>query len=204
LPPIEITAVLLLFVLIVLLAAIISSSRRGGSRKKREIRAAGDRGEKIAAKIIRSALRPGDVLLRNVGISHGGSRTEIDNIVINRRGVFIIEVKNYSGRLYGSETDFEWDERHVSRTGVVYPAKKVKNPIVQVRRQIHLLAATLKSGGIRVWVSGYAYLVERNSPIKSEYLLNSASEIDRAIHPHTKERLTREQIDDICFMLTQL
>jgi hypothetical protein len=39
-----------------------------------------------------------------------GKTTQIDHIVINPRGIFVIETKNYSGRIYGSENQLEWTQ----------------------------------------------------------------------------------------------
>ena len=36
--------------------------------------------------------------------------SQIDHIVINPNGVFIIETKNYSGRIYGQESQLEWTQ----------------------------------------------------------------------------------------------
>lgn len=44
-----------------------------------------------------------DVYLRNVKVEYDGRPAEIDNVIINQNGIFIIEVKNYSGILYGDE-----------------------------------------------------------------------------------------------------
>ena len=66
-------------------------------------RRAGRRGEMIATDIIKGVLRDGDYLLTNVSISYDGRPAELDNVVVNKYGVFIIEVKNYKGRLCGEE-----------------------------------------------------------------------------------------------------
>ena len=56
---------------------------------------AGKRGEEVATDIISRVLKDDDILFTNVKISFEGSRSEIDNLIINSHGVFIIEVKNY-------------------------------------------------------------------------------------------------------------
>ena len=71
-------------------------------------RRAGHRGEIIATDSIKRVLREGDYLLTNVSISYDGRLAELDNVVVNKYGVFIIEVKNYKGRLYGEENDYTW------------------------------------------------------------------------------------------------
>ncbi len=73
-------------------------------------RRAGRRGEEIAGEIIRRVLKEGDYLLTNVEITYDGRQAEMDCIVVNRFGVFIFEVKNYSGQLVGDEGDYEWQK----------------------------------------------------------------------------------------------
>lgn len=58
-------------------------------------------------------------------------------MVINRYGVFIIEVKNYKGELVGNGDDYEWKKYKTTGAGNTYE-KTVKNPIRQVKRQIHM------------------------------------------------------------------
>ncbi len=153
---------------------------------------AGRRGESFATDQIRHVLREDDVLLTNVEISFDGRRTELDNLIINKYGVFIIEVKNYKGRLQGTEDDYEWKKYKDDGYGNTF-LKNVKNPIRQVKRQVCLLAKSLDYYGVHVWVKGYVLFVQGNSPVQSEYVLSSLDDIDRVIHTFEKNRLTKTQ-----------
>ena len=88
-------------------------------------------------------LKEKDLLFSNVSIEIEGKRTELDHIIVNNRGIFIIEVKNYSGSLMGTDNDYEWVKTKISSSGNSY-TKIVKNPIKQVNRQVYLLAQFLK------------------------------------------------------------
>ena len=72
------------------------------------------------------------MLLTNVCVQFDGKRTELDNLIINRSGVYIIEVKTYRGRLFGGADDYEWEKYKVTNAGNVYE-KTVKNPIKPVQ-----------------------------------------------------------------------
>lgn len=113
----------------------------------------GRHGEEIAVEIISRVLKEGDHLLTNIEIAYDGRRAEMDCIVVNKFGVFIFEVKNYSGQLAGDEDDYEWQKVKITDSGNMY-AKQVKNPIRQLKRQIYLLAHYLQDHRIRVWVEG--------------------------------------------------
>lgn len=155
---------------------------------------AGRQGEHIATDIIKSVLREEDYLFTNVSVSYNGKCTELDNIVVNKYGVFIFEVKNYKGRLYGEEDDYNWKQYKDDGYGNTL-VKEVKNPIKQVKRQIYILAKYLEY--YHVWVEGYAILIQDNSPVQSKYLLESVKDIDRSIHTFNGNRLSKNTVESI-------
>jgi hypothetical protein len=162
-------------------------------------RRAGHRGEIIATDIIKHVLREGDYLLTNVSISYDGRPAELDNVVVNKYGVFIIEVKNYKGRLYGEENDYTWKKYKDDGYGNTFE-KEVKNPIRQVKRQVYILAKYLES--YNVWVEGYVLLIQGNSPVQSKYVFESIEDIDRAIHTFGKNHLSVHTVESIRNMLS--
>ncbi len=189
-------------VLIVAIAVIIRNSSSGsGTIFEAPERRAGRRGERQATYIIKQLLRDGDHLFTNVNISFDKRPAELDNVIVNTYGVFIIEVKNYNGRLVGSEDDYEWEKYHTTDAGNTY-MKLVKNPIKQVKRQIHLLAHHLDHYGVKVWVNGYVFLLHGNSPVKSKFVLSSIGDIDKAIHTPGKDRLNTNTVASIVKLLS--
>lgn len=61
--------------------------------------------------------------------------TQIDHIIISTHGIFVIETKNYSGWIFGSEKSSYW-------TQVIYKNKnKFQNPIRQNYKHIKTLQA---------------------------------------------------------------
>ena len=153
-----------------------------------EYKRAGILGEEAAERIIRSVLRDDDILLTNINIEYNGKPAELDNVIVNKYGVFIIEVKNYSGQLVGGENDYEWMHYKTTEAGNTFE-KTDKNPIRQVRRQTDVLARYLRYYGVQIWVRGYAILLQNNSPIPSEYILSSPADIARAIHTRDRRML---------------
>ena len=180
-----------IFIIVVIVAFLVKQFPIETPAKK-----AGRLGEMYATSIIEEVLKKNDVLLTKVEISVDGKRTELDNVVINDKGIFIIEVKNHSGRLSGDEDDFEWIQSKETGAGNIYQ-KNVKNPIKQVKRQIHLLSELLKNHGIRVWIKGYVFFVERNSPVNNECVLESRKDIDVVLHSKSKNHLDKRMIESI-------
>ena len=150
-------------------------------REQREIKSAGNRGEAYFNNMLKSILRNDDVLIKNVCLQVNGKEAEIDSLIINNNGIFIVEVKNYNGRLYGDIDDFEWTKEKVSPGGNVF-YKQVKNPIKQIKRQTYILSQFLKENNIRVWISGYAYFINGNSPVDDDCVINDIDELDKIIH----------------------
>ena len=59
--------------------------------------------------------------------NNNGTTCQIDHIVINGRGIFVIETKNYSGKIYGNHSSHEWTQV------LAYGRRKYKlyNPLKQ-------------------------------------------------------------------------
>ncbi|MFR5864073.1 MAG: nuclease-related domain-containing protein [Acutalibacteraceae bacterium] len=195
----EIFAIFPIIIVVGIIVAIVLLSKAGFTIESGK-RRAGRRGEVIVSNAIRSILSDEDILLTNIEISFKGKTAELDNVIINKYGVFIIEVKNYKGRIYGEEDDYEWEKYKDDGYGNVFK-KNVKNPIRQVKRQIYILAKYLDYNGEKVWINGYALLFNGNSPIQSKYILSSVKDIEQVIHTTGKNELTKKQVENIAKIL---
>ena len=198
---IPIAIIIAVIVAIIALAIALKNADFTGTIFEPGNRRAGRKGEETASNIIRQAMHEDDLLFTNVSISYDGKPAELDNVVVNTFGVFIIEVKNYKGQLYGKEDDYTWKKYKNDGYGNIF-VKDVKNPIKQVKRQVYILAKYLDYYGSRVWVEGYALLLRRNSPVNSSYILSSIDDIDKAIHTPGRTRLNNSTIETIAKLLS--
>ena len=123
-------------------------------------------------------------MLRNVQLVVDEHPVECDLVVVNPNGVFIIEVKNLQGTLVGEEEDEEWVQQNLTAGGHFY-VKTFRNPIKQMKRQVHWLATYLRKHAVNIWVEGYVFFVQMNSPIHSADILETQQDIDNAIHSGT-------------------
>ena len=188
-------------VIVLIIGAVLYFKKRTGEEDAPE-KAAGKKGEEIAGDVIRCALKRDDLHLSNISVHYLDQETELDNVVINSNGVFIIEVKNYAGKLKGRADDREWYKEKTTEKGNTY-AKTVRNPIGQVKRQTYILSKYLTQNKVRAWVRGYVYLVQNNSPVKSAYVLPYIKDIEKAVHTPTKRKLpkqTQEKIKNLLEM----
>lgn len=187
--------VIIFFVIILFIFLLLSLSSDEDQK-----RIAGKEGELQAKKILNHYLNENDLLLNNVNISIHGRNTELDYVVINNNGIFIFEVKNFSGKLVGNEDDQYWNKYKISSGNKEY-IKEIRNPIKQLKREIYLLKEYLKYYGVDLWIEGYVLFVNMNSPVESEYTVNDKSEIDDILHLRRNQVLTKNQIEKIISIL---
>ncbi len=69
----------------------------------------------------------------------GDGTTQVDHVVVSPFGIFVIETKNYTGWIYGSENQAKWTQTFGSGAKVPF-----QNPIWQNRLHIKALAQFLK------------------------------------------------------------
>jgi hypothetical protein len=97
---------------------IVTKNRRKHERasndygeQSSEAKKQGDKGERVVATYFKKRLQDGEALFNNITIPCGSNtNSQIDHIYVSRHGVFVIETKNYSGKIYGSENDDQWVE----------------------------------------------------------------------------------------------
>ena len=188
-----------LFVTIVVIVSILALItiiwiKFGSSGIESPERRAGRMGEEFASGIIEEILDNTDELLRNVHITHNGEQTELDNVIINNAGVTVVEVKNWFGELFGEEDDPEWIQNKTSPGGGVIQ-QTVRNPILQVKRQVRILSEILADNSVMVDVKGFVFFVNMNCPVESEYILTTQEDIDRAIHSKREKTLSDREVE---------
>jgi len=80
-------------------------------------------------------------IIKDITINDSKGSTQIDLVVLSQYGIFVIEVKNFNGWIFGNERDRYW-------TQVLYSKKnKFYNPLRQNYRHIKALAELLKVDG---------------------------------------------------------
>lgn len=88
--------------------------------------ARGKIGENRVKMVVNTTLKK-QYIINDLRLTNDSKTAQIDHVVINPRGVFVIETKNYSGLIYGSEKQHEWTQ--VLAYGNV--KNKLYNPLKQ-------------------------------------------------------------------------
>ena len=148
----------LIIILVIVFAAIavtyflFKSSQNTKEQNAKTVK--GYEGEASARRILGKTI-PGQQYVINRLILKSGDKSthEIDHLLINSNGVFVIETKNWSGTIYGKETDKYW-------TQVLTKNKKntPENPIKQNETHIfhisNILSEKLPIFSVIVFVQG--------------------------------------------------
>ena len=95
-------------------------------------------------------------LVNNLALPGRGD--DVDHLVVGPNGVFALETKHYSGRIYCR--DGQWYQVKTSRGGVSQPEKPVRDPARQLKRNVDYLRVCIKrtdpelSRQTRLWIEG--------------------------------------------------
>lgn len=93
----------------------------------------GKHGEKKVRRVIGETVENEQYVINDFILVNDEKSSQIDHIVINSHGIFVIETKNYSGAIYGSENQREWTQ--VLAYGRV--KNKLYNPLKQNATHIY-------------------------------------------------------------------
>lgn len=134
----------------------------------------GKRGENRVKCIIGETIENEQYVINDLIVSNNGNTTQIDHIVINPRGVFVIETKNYSGEIYGSENQREWTQ--VLAYGNV--KNKLYNPLKQNATHVYnvkRIVGNLPIHSLVVFVQNNTYHIDANNVIPLSELKRTLS-----------------------------
>lgn len=124
-------------------------------------------GEKrVAKKLEKLAKKYGGYVINDVTIpdEETGKTSQIDHIYISKYGVFVVETKNYAGRIYGNDSQREWTQ--VLAYG--HSKNKLYNPVKQNQTHIFRLKKLLNIN--HNFVSVVVFVAADTRFIESEYV----------------------------------
>lgn len=140
---------ILVCVLVALIAvgAAVAALKIWLRKKKKSLRARGKgaRGEYAVANILGHSVDGVQYVINDLLFDTGEDKScQIDHVLINHSGIWVIETKNYAGLILGGEDQREWTQ--VLAGGNV--RNKLYNPIKQNLTHIYNLADYLHAGHI--------------------------------------------------------
>ena len=132
----------------------------------------GKHGEHKVKRIIGKTIENEQYIINDLTVANEGKTSQIDHVVINPRGVFVIETKNYSGKIYGSENQREWTQ--VLAYGNV--RNKLYNPLKQNATHVYnvkRIIGKLPVFSLVVFVQNNTYYSKANYVIPLSALRNT-------------------------------
>ena len=139
-----------------------------------------------------------------------GETTEIDIIMIHETGLYIFESKNFSGWIYGTDTENEWVQ--ILSNGRKIQKNYFFNPIIQNRQHMkwlgHYLSDVLPMFSFIVF-SDRCVLREINSTGSRNFVVNRFELLDKVkdVISSNKSTLSKSNIDvlyEVLYPLTQV
>jgi len=104
-------------------------------------------GEDLISKMLCKKLPDTYHILKNIIAGSSNSKAEIDIVVIGETGVFIIEIKNWKGKITGDVSDIKWRQKKTSTRNKLF-TEKYDNPLKQIKRQWRCLTNFLEDNNI--------------------------------------------------------
>ncbi|KJV05671.1 nuclease-related domain-containing protein [Methylocucumis oryzae] len=118
-------------------------------------------GEKKVRITLQSIEEHGYHLKNNITIPTTNGSTQIDHILFSRKGIFIIETKDYKGWIYGNEKQHKWTQTFKNSQ------KKYKflNPLLQNNGHIYHLSNVV--GISKEWIISIVVFTNSEVEIKT-------------------------------------
>ncbi len=127
-------------------------------------------------------------VLNNVIIPARGSTSQIDHVVVSPYGIFVIETKNYTGWIFGSDKSERWKQTFKTTEGNYF-----RNPVKQNWGHVYALAEYLNLDK-RVFRPIVVFLDEASLNTETNIPVIYMSELKRCILSYKQEIVARGSI----------
>lgn len=105
---------------------------------------AGREGEQLVSRLLESGLGSSYYVINDATVLFGRKSAQIDHLVVGPTGVFVLETKNWRGRLEGDEKEHKWHQTREPGSKAI----PLNNPIKQNQRHLEILGSFLKARGL--------------------------------------------------------
>ena len=161
----------------------------------------GKAGEKVVARMLGKLPKEQYIVLDDVTIPTPRGSNQIDHLIISVFGIFVLETKNYTGWIYGSESSEYWTQNIYGKKNQLY------NPILQNAGHVRALRRVLKDFEPLPYISIVAFSEKADLKVKvKEACVIYWGQIRDVIANYDREKLSWEQVLSIrdCILENQL
>lgn len=148
----------------------------------------GKRGEKAVDSLLLSDTYEKKYTVSDLLFLSENKTVQIDHILINKQGIFVIETKNYGGRIYGNDGQLEWTQ--------VFGKKKIKfyNPVKQNATHIYHLNKILPK---KVPIHSVVVFAKNNTAYVTSNNVVGISSLTEYLAKYRATVLSNDEIDDM-------
>lgn len=148
-------------------------------------------GEKKVAKQLERLDRNKYKVINNVILKTSRGTSQIDHLVISQYGIFVLESKNYTGWIFGSERADKWQQ-------IIYKKKSFfRNPIKQNYSHIKALEENLPFYSDVKYISIIVFMYRCDLKVSSTTPVIYVSDLMDEIYKHKKVFLSEEEVNNI-------
>ena len=176
----------LIVTIFIIVIAIILIKKRSYSKEV-------NLGEKEVSNVLSNI--KGYKLLNDIMIKGNNGTSQIDHILIGKKGIFVFETKDYNGHIYGDEYSREWTQI------INFKKNKFYNPIRQNYGHIKSLEKTIKRNDIFISVIVFTNK-SKLKKIKTETPVIQLKKLKRFIKKYKSDiNLSKTEIDNIYYII---
>lgn len=149
----------------------------------------GERGERAVAELLERCALEDDKVINDVTLLNpqNGMTSQIDHILLSRRGIFVIETKNYAGKIYGNDTRRTWKQVYDNGMSRDFPS-----PVKQNFTHLHTVKSKLDP---HLFLENIVIFVQGNiSEIDSKYVYSLQS-FESYLNGLKPNKLRKAEID---------
>jgi len=159
-------------------------------------------GEALVASELGQDIKDEKYIINDLTLSDKDNRrsTQIDHIVITRAGIFVIETKNHSGKIYGSQTGAEWTQ-YLSNGDIQH---KLRNPIIQNQGHIKWLYNNLKSIAKLDWFVSIVVFVDAQIFVETTSAVVDIDGLKNILSTTKEQIITTQQMQAVHQKLLKL
>lgn len=156
----------------------------------------GIEGEEKVKKLL-SSLPKEYIVLNDILLKYKDITTQIDHIVVCKKGVFVIETKNYSGKIYGDDYRKYWTQKVNRRKNTFY------SPVWQNKTHVNAVKSLLKNFSYVPVYSVITFCGQCNiKKVKSNYGVVYMKKLKKYIKRYKSEtNLKKDEISNIYHIL---
>ena len=146
-------------------------------------------GEKSVAFFLSGLPENEYILINDVMLKTDRGSTQIDHVLLSIYGIFVIETKNYKGKIYGTEYGEQWTQYLGKHKNSFY------NPIRQNYGHVAALS-TLLAQPKEAFIPIVAFSIRSTLKVRTEQEVTYFPKIKKKVCKYKEIRYTEMQIDE--------